>query len=140
MKSADEEHARTKDVTQNALDRLVQLALQTLLDARPGDHRADLADSLPGQPPCLRCTVNHAEQRLQRIRTRLIAGFGTGSCEHRRAFVTVIWIVIPLLTVRRRTESTYILLPNGMMGPRHRPDLMPTARTDDPLRKRETSR
>ncbi len=34
----------------NALDRMVQRSLKAFLDACPGDHRADLADSLPGHP------------------------------------------------------------------------------------------
>lgn len=34
----------------NALDRMVQLARQTLLDTCPSDHRAYLADSLPDHP------------------------------------------------------------------------------------------
>ncbi len=34
----------------NALDRIVQLAGETKLDACPGDYRPDLADSLPGHP------------------------------------------------------------------------------------------
>lgn len=35
------------DETPDALARLVQVTRQTELDSRPGDHRVDLADSLP---------------------------------------------------------------------------------------------
>jgi hypothetical protein len=34
----------------NALDRMVQRSLKAFLDASPGDHRADLADTLPDHP------------------------------------------------------------------------------------------
>ncbi len=34
----------------DALDRMVQRSLKACLDAGPGDHRADLADSLPDHP------------------------------------------------------------------------------------------
>ena len=36
-----------REVNENELARLVQLACQAKLDACPGDHRIDLADSLP---------------------------------------------------------------------------------------------
>ncbi len=47
----------------NALDRMVQLARQTLLDARPGDYRDDLADSLPDHPGQLRVRVRASAQK-----------------------------------------------------------------------------
>ena len=50
-----------KDVT-DALDRVVHFARQTRLDARPGDHRADLADSLPDYPGQLRLRVRPGVQ------------------------------------------------------------------------------
>lgn len=36
--------------TDNALDRMVQRSRKAILDAPPGDHWADLADSLPDHP------------------------------------------------------------------------------------------
>ena len=62
MKAADQAHASTKDVTQNALDRMVQLAGEALLDARPDNHQADLADSLPDHSPQLRVRVRAGGQ------------------------------------------------------------------------------
>ena len=41
---------------------MVQLARQTLLDARPGDHRADLVDSLPDHSRQLRVRVRPGDQ------------------------------------------------------------------------------
>ena len=50
-------------MTPNALDRLVQLARQAKLDASPGDHWPDLADSLPDHRRQLRVRLRAGDPK-----------------------------------------------------------------------------
>ena len=51
--------------------RLVQLALQTKLDSGSGDHRADLADSLPNHPRQLRVRIRAGDTKEIAVAGRL---------------------------------------------------------------------
>jgi len=47
----------------DALDRMIQLARQTKLDTGPGDHWADLADSLSDHPGQLRVRLRTGDPK-----------------------------------------------------------------------------
>ena len=50
-------------MTTHALDGMVRKPLETKLDASPGDHRADLADSLPDHNRVVRLRVRAGDQK-----------------------------------------------------------------------------